>query len=680
MPEAPSQIDKLSIDTIRALAMDAVQKANSGHPGTAMALAPLGYLLYTRFLRHNPADPSWAARDRFILSPGHACILQYSLLHLTGYDLSLDDLKNFRQWNSMTPGHPEVGLTPGIEATTGPLGQGFANGVGMALAADHLAGRFDRPGHELFQQRIYVICSDGDLMEGVSHEAASLAGHLKLGRLIYFFDDNHITIEGPTEITINENVTQRFDSYGWHTQSVEDAEDLNALAAAIEAAHDDPRPSFIRVRSHIAHPAPNAIDTPEAHGAPLGDDEIAATKEVMGWPTDETFRVPSDTLAHCRQAQGRGAELQLAWNAKRDAFAEEFPEDAADLERCLSGELPDGWDRGLPKFEASAKGMATRVSAGKVQMALMDRLPNLVGGSADLAPSTKTFHNKKGTFGKEDGKGAPQNLHFGVREHGMAAICSGMALHGGVIPFGATFLIFSDYMRPAMRLAALMEQKLIYVFTHDSIGLGEDGPTHQPIEHLASLRAMPNMTTLRPADANEARHAWIAALKAEGPAALMLTRQGLPTLDRSEHGDAAGVERGAYILKEADMGSPDIIFIASGSEVHVALEARSRLEVDGTSTRVVSMPSWEIFEEQEKSYRDEVLPPSVQARIAVEAASPFGWERWVGRNGYVVGIETFGASAPSDVNMEKFGFDPELVAKRALQVLARVRANSATTD
>lgn len=675
MSEAPSQIDTLSIDTVRALAMDAVQQANSGHPGTAMALAPLSYLLYTRFLRHNPADPAWAGRDRFILSPGHACMLQYSMLFLTGYDISLEDLQNFRQWNSKTPGHPEVGQTPGVEVTTGPLGQGFANGVGMALAAEHLAQRFHQPGNELFDHHIYAICSDGDLMEGVSHEAASLAGHLKLGRLIYFFDDNHITIEGPTELSINEDVTARFDVYGWHTQAVEDAEDLAALSAAIEQAQNDPRPSLIRVRSHIAHPAPNAVDTAAAHGAPLGDEEVAATKEVMGWPKDELFRVPSDTLAHCRQAQERGKQLQEAWETKRATFAETSPELAAELDRCLAGELPEGWDRGLPQFEASPKGMATRVSAGKVLMALMDRLPNIVGGSADLAPSTKTLHHKKGTFGKDDGKGFPQNIHFGVREHAMAAICSGMSLHGGVIPFGATFLIFSDYMRPAMRLAALMEQKTLFVFTHDSIGLGEDGPTHQPIEHLASLRAMPNMTVIRPADANESRHAWIAALNAEGPVSLVLSRQDVPTFDRNEVNDAAGVERGAYILKDADLGDPEVIFIASGSEVQVAMEARSRLEVDGTPTRVVSMPSWELFEEQERSYRDKVLPPSVRARVAVEAASPFGWERWVGREGYIAGIETFGASAPGAVNMEKFGFDPELLARRALQVLNRVKSS-----
>jgi transketolase len=605
-------------------------------------------------------------------------MLQYSLLFLTGYDLSLDDLKDFRQWNSLTPGHPEVGVTPGVELTTGPLGQGFANGVGMALAANHLAERFDRPGHELFEHFIYAICSDGDLMEGISHEAASLAGHLKLGRLIYFFDDNHITIEGPTEITFTEDVTKRFDAYGWHTQSVEDAEDLEALAAAVEAAQADPRPSLIRVRSHIATPAPNAVDTPEAHGAPLGEEEVAATKEAMGWPKDETFRVPSDALAHCRAARERGAQMQEEWETRRRAHADAFPEDAAELDRCLAGEFPEEWERGLPKFDASPEGVATRVSAGKVLMALMDRMPEIVGGSADLAPSTKTFHNKKGTFGKDDGKGFPQNVHFGVREHAMAAIGSGMALHGGVIPFGATFLVFSDYMRPALRLAALMEQRCVYVFTHDSIGLGEDGPTHQPIEHVASLRAIPNLTVIRPADANEARHAWIAALQCEGPAALILTRQSVPTLDRAELGDAEGVERGAYILKDADLGEPEVILIATGSEVHVALEARSRLEVEGTPTRVVSMPSWEIFEEQDKAYRDAVLPAAVRTRISVEAGSPMGWERWVGREGYIVGIETFGASAPSKVNMEKFGFAPELVARRAMQVLARVRAANPT--
>jgi transketolase len=654
-------IERLSIDTIRGLAMDAVEKANSGHPGTAMALAPLGYLLYTRFLRHNPADPSWPGRDRFVLSNGHACILQYSLLFLTGYGLSLDDLKAFRQWDSSTPGHPELGVTPGIELTTGPLGQGFANSVGMAMAADYLSRRFDREDHRLFDQRIVTICSDGDLMEGLSHEAASLAGHLKLGRLIVLHDDNRITIEGPTSLAFTEDVLKRFDAYGWHTQALEDAEDLAAMGKALETARRDPRPSLIRVRSHIAHPAPNAHDTAAAHGAPLGEKEVRATKEVLGFPPDEAFHVPPEVLAHCGDARARGEKMQAEWEERLRAYRMAFPDDAAELERCLAGELPEGWNKELPKFEASPKGMATRASAGKVLAALMERIPNLVGGSADLSPSTATLQPKLGTFG--DAEGIPRNVHFGVREHAMGAILTGMALHGGVIPFGATFLIFSDYMRPAIRLAALQERRAIYVFTHDSIGLGEDGPTHQPIEHLASLRAIPNLTLIRPADANEARHAWIAALEREGPTALVLSRQSVPTLDRRELGPA-----------EANFGAPEVILMASGSEVAVALEARSRLEAQGVPTRVVSMPSWALFEEQERKYRDHVLPPSVKARVAVEAASPMGWRRWVGDLGEVVGIDVFGASAPSAVNMEKYGFTPEHVAHRATLALGRAKA------
>jgi len=675
MTSNPPSIDRMSIDTIRTLAMDAVQKARSGHPGAPMALAPLGYLLWTKYRRHNPADPSWPGRDRFLLSNGHAGMLQYALLFLTGYDLTMEDLQSFRQWNSRTPGHPEVGLTDGIEATTGPLGQGVANGVGMAIAAQYLSRRFDDGGEVgLFDHFTYAICSDGDLMEGISHEAASLAGFLKLGKLIYFYDDNHITIEGPTELAFTEDVNARFDAYGWHTQAVEDSEDLEALGSAIEAAQADPRPSLIRVRSHIAYPAPNAQDTAASHGAPLGDEEIAATKEVLGWPADETFRVPSDALAHCRQVGERGAAQQAEWAEKRQTWAVANPEDAAELERCLAGELPDGWEKDLPRFEASPEGTATRSSAGKVLLALMDRVPNLVGGSADLAPSTKTLHPKLGTFG--DPEGVPRNIHFGIREHAMGAICTGMALHGGVIPFASTFLVFSDYMKPALRLAALMEQRVISVFTHDSVGLGEDGPTHQPVEQIAGLRAIPDLTVIRPADANEARHAWIAAMQREGPVALVLSRQNVPTLDRNDVAAAVGAERGAYILADANLGDPEVILIATGSEVAVALEARSRLEASGTATRVVSMPSWELFEEQTRAYRDEVLPPSITARVSVEAASPMGWERWVGDAGEIVGIDHFGASAPAEVTMERFGFTPHHVERRARIALSRGRTVS----
>lgn len=664
-----ADVETQAIDAIRVLAMDAVQQAGDGHPGTAMALAPLGYLLWTRYRRHNPSDPRWFGRDRFVLSCGHAAILQYSLLYLTGYDLSLDDLKHLRQWGSRTPGHPEVGLTPGVEATTGPLSEGLGQAVGMAMAQRYLSRRFDRPGHTLFDHRIYVICSDGDLMEGLSHEAASLAGHLKLGQLVCFYDDNHITIEGDTALAYSDDVPKRFEAYHWHVQTVPDVNDLAALSRAIEAAQADPRPSMICLRTHIAFPAPDAQDKASSHGAPLGKEEIAKTKDVLGWP-QEPFFVPRAALDRTREVMARGKAQQAEWEAKLAAFKQAFPKEAAELDRCLSGKLPEGWETGLPTFESGTQ-VATRAAGGKVLAALYQRIPNLIGGSGDLGPSTETLAKELPAF--NDAEGVPRNVHYGIREHAAGAASLGMALHGGVVPFCATFLTFSDFMRPAMRLACISEAPVRYVFTHDSIGLGGDGPTHQPVEQLASLRAMPGLTVIRPADANETREAWIAALRCPGPAMLVLTRQKVPVLGGSGIASAEGVHRGAYVLAEAEGGTPEVLLIASGSEVHLALEARELLARKVVRARVVSMPSWELFEAQSETYRHQVLPPEIRARVAVEAASPFGWERYVGELGATVAVPHYGASAPGDVVMEQFGFTALNVANHAEATLNRVR-------
>ncbi len=673
MPQA-EDLDQLAVDTIRALSMDAVQKANAGHPGTPMALAPLGWTLWSRLRRHDPAHPEWPDRDRFVLSCGHASMLQYSLLHLGGYDLSLAQLEQFRQWGSLTPGHPEVHLTPGVETTTGPLGQGFANAVGMAMAERHLGARFNRPGHSLFDHRVWVIASDGDMMEGVASEAASLAGHLRLGKLVVFWDDNHITIDGRTDLTFTEDVRKRFDAYGWHVQSVDDGNDMAAIARAAEAATKDPRPSFVGVRTIIGWPAPHKKDTSSAHGAPLGAEEVAETKEVMGWPARD-FYVP-EALGEARaRMRERGATWFGEWQAALGSYRAAYPKEARDLDAALAGELPDAWDAELPTFEADPKGVATRKASGTVIAAIASRVPSLVGGSADLAGSNDTTIKGAPDFGPEEAPtspgAAPRNVHWGVREHGMASAVNGMALHGGVVPFGATFLIFSDYMRPAMRLACLMELPTRYVFTHDSIGLGEDGPTHQPVEQLAALRSIPGMTVLRPADANETRECWKAAMRCKGPAALVLTRQKVPTLDRTELAAAEGALRGAYVLAEADGGAPQVILIATGSEVWLALAGRQRLAAEGVRARVVSMPSWEIFAAEPRDYRDAVLPPSVRARVVVEAGRRFGWERWVGEDGGFVTLERFGASAPAEVLFEKLGFTPERVVEVAKQTLVR---------
>jgi len=665
-----SDLDHLCINTIRTLAMDGVQKANSGHPGMPMGTADMAYVLWTQFLKHNPANPAWPDRDRFILSAGHGSMLLYSLLHLTGYDLPLDELKNFRQWGSRTPGHPEYGLTPGVEMTTGPLGQGFATGVGMAIAERFLAAHFNRPGHTIVDHFTYAIVSDGDLMEGISHEAASLAGHLRLGKLIYLYDDNGITIEGSTDLAFSEDVAARFRAYGWHVQQV-DGYDLAAIAGAIRAAQAETmRPSLIIARTHIGFGSPHKQDTAGVHGSPLGEEELRLTKQNLGWPVEPPFHIPDQALARFRQAVERGRDRETDWQTRFAAYAAAYPELAAEWEMAMSGELPPGWDADLPVFKPEDGPLATRVASGKVLNALAPRLPTLIGGSADLASSNKTYLNGQGDFEADTPGG--RNLHFGVREHAMGAILNGLTLHGGVITYGGTFLVFSDYMRPAIRLAAMMELPVIYVFTHDSIGIGEDGPTHQPIEQLAALRAIPGLTVIRPADANETVEAWRVALThGDGPVALALTRQKLPTLDRARLASADGLARGAYILAEAENGQPEVIIIATGSEVHVALAAQELLAQRGVAARVVNMPSWELFERQPRDYRHAVLPPAITARLAVEAGVAQGWHRYVGPAGDVVSIERFGASAPYKVLWEKFGFTAENVATRALALLGQ---------
>jgi transketolase len=665
-------IDQLCINTIRTLSMDAVQKANSGHPGTPMAMAPLAYLLYTEVMRHNPKDPHWDNRDRFILSAGHASMLLYSSLYLTGYDLSLDDLQCFRQWGSPTPGHPEYGHTPGVETTTGPLGQGFANGVGMAIAERWLATRFNRPGYPIVDHYTYALCSDGDLMEGVSSEAASIAGFLKLGKLIYFYDDNTITIDGHTDLAFSEDVGKRFEAYGWHVQRVADVNDLDALRRAIKAAQDEKeRPSLIIVKSIIAYGSPNKANTAEAHGAPLGEEEVKLTKKNLGWPWEEPFYVPDEALQHCRQAILRGEEAQKHWQELFARYEQEYPSEAAEYRMFMSGRLPEGWDDDLPQFHPEKSPIATRSASGQVVNALAKKIPNLISGAADLYPSTDVYIKGGGDLNGHNF--TARNIHYGVREHAMGAILNGMVLHRGLIPFGSTFLIFSDYMRPPLRLAALMKIPTIMVYTHDSIGLGEDGPTHQPVEQLVGLRAIPNMWVVRPADANETTYAWqIALQRREGPTCLVLTRQKIPVFDRQEVAPAEGVLRGAYILAEAEGGQPEMIIMATGSEVHLALEARRKLQDEhGIRARVVSMPCRELFLEQDKSYQEEVLPPSIRKRLAVEAASPMGWYRWVTDEGDIIGVETFGASAPAEVIFQKFGFTVDNVVNAALAIMGR---------
>ncbi len=659
-----ADVAQTSIDTIRTLAIDAVQQANSGHPGMPMGCAPMAYLLFGEVMRHDPADPVWADRDRFVLSAGHGSMLLYAALHLSGYDQpTLEDIKRFRQLDGPTAGHPENFLLPGVETTTGPLGQGFANGVGMALAAERLAAEFNRPGHDIVDHTVYGIVSDGDLMEGVAAEAASLAGHLRLGRLVYLYDDNAITIDGATDIAFSEDVGARFEAYGWHVQRVEDGNDLEGIRTAIKTAQADDRPSLISVRTVIGYGSPNKAGTSASHGAALGDDEVAATKRELGWPHDEPFTVPDEVRAHFDRREA-GAQVHADWNERFAAYREAHPDLAAEFERrVIRGELPEGWADALPTLDADD---ATRKHSGAVINALAGVLPELLGGSADLAASNNTDVKGGGDFSADDRLG--RNLRFGVREHAMASIANGMSLHGGIIPYAATFLIFTDYARPAIRLSALMGRRVVWVMTHDSIGLGEDGPTHQPIEHLASLRAIPNLDVFRPADGTETVGAWKAALESDRPSVLALTRQGLPHLGpRDDH----AVERGAYVLRDLHEGDPQAILLATGSEVHLALEAAELLADEGVAVRVVSMPSWERFAAQDRAYRDEVLPPAVRARVAVEAGVPQGWERWVGEDGEIIAMERFGASAPAGDLFEAFGFTPANIAAVARDVVSR---------
>ncbi len=683
---SPAQLDQLSINTLRFLSVDAVQRANSGHPGLPLGAAPMAYVLWTRFLRHNPVNPQWSNRDRFVLSAGHGSALLYSLLHVTGYDLPLDQIKQFRQWGSITPGHPERGLTPGVETTTGPLGQGFGNGVGMAISEAHLAARYNRPGFEIVDHFTYGLVSDGDLMEGVSSEAASLAGQLELGKLIYLFDNNHVTLSAGTNISCNEDHAKRFEAYGWHTQSVEDGNDVEAIDQALRAARDETRrPSLILVRTHLGFGSPDKQDTFEAHGSPLGVEEVKLTKQNLGWPVEPLFDIPPEALAHFREALPRGGQAESEWRDRFARFATIHPDLAREFEGRMRGELPAGWDADIPVFPADPKGMKTRVASGKVMNAIAPKLPALMGGSADLDPSTYTALEGAGDFESSDrasgdtqgssGGGwryAGCNLHFGIREHGMGSILNGMAVHGGVIPYGATFLIFSDYMRPPIRLAAIMEQRVVYVFTHDSIALGEDGTTHQPVEQIANLRAVPRLVVIRPCDANETAYAWRVAIESrDRPVALILTRQDVPTLDRSRYASAAELKRGAYILAEAANGRPEIILIATGSEVGLIVEAQRELEKQKIQARLVSMPSWELFEAQPEEYRRSVLPPSIRARLAVEAGATQGWHRYVGDLGDVIGLDHFGASAPGPVLMREYGFTVGNVCNRALALLKK---------
>jgi transketolase len=662
-----SDLHQLAINTIRFLSVDMVERANSGHPGAPMGQAAMAYQLWTRHLRFNPVDPDWVNRDRFVLSCGHASALIYSLLHLAGFDLSLDDLRSFRQMDSKTPGHPEYGHTPGIETTTGPLGQGLGNAVGMAMAERMMAGRFNRDGFTLFDHRIWVFASDGDIMEGVASEASSMAGHLRLGKLNVLYDDNRISIDGPTDLSFSEDVAKRYESYGWHVARVEDGNDLEALDAAITEAANDARPSLIQVRTHIGFGSPNKQDSASSHGAALGPEEVALTKQALGWPEEPTFHVPEEARRAFAPAATRGAELEAEWSDMLLRYHEEYPDDAAELDRRLAGELPVGWTDDLPVFAPSEGPLATRKASGAALNAICDRLPELTGGSADLTGSNNTFLDGKPIF-DADQSDAP-NLHFGVREHAMGSALNGMALSGGLIPYAGTFLIFSDYMRPPIRLAALMGLRVIYVFTHDSIFLGEDGPTHQPISQLAALRAMPNLTVIRPADANETAQAWRQAIeKKDGPTALSLTRQKLPILEQTVELAADGVARGGYVLSDGE-GEPELILIATGSEVALALDAQTALSADGVSVRVVSLPSWELFAAQERSYRDSVLPPRVGTRLSIEAGSTFGWERHVGSEGESLGVDRFGASAPFQQLTEEYGFTVEKVVRRARTLL-----------
>jgi transketolase len=665
-----NNIDTLCINTIRTLSIDAVQKANSGHPGMPMGAAPMAHVLWSGAMHYNPNDTHWLNRDRFVLSAGHGCMLQYSILHLTGYKISIDDLKNFRQLHSITPGHPEYGLTPGIETTTGPLGQGFATGVGMAVGQKYLAAKYNKPGYEIFNYRIFGICSDGDLMEGISAESASFAGHLKLGNLIYFYDDNHISIEGDTDITFTDDTTKRFESYGWQVITVEDGNDVQALRKALdEATAETEKPSLIKVRTHIAYGSPNKMDTPGAHGSPLGEEEVKLTKENLGFNSAKFFYVPDEVYGYYKKAVEKNVELNNEWNKKYSEYKIKYPELAAEFENAEENKLNLEWSKVLPVFEANEKGVETRKASGKVINALAAHLPLMIGGSADLAPSNDTEIKDSESFTADNYSG--RNFHFGVREHSMGAELNGMNLTPGIIAYGATFLIFSDYMKPAIRLAAIMKLRTIFIFTHDSVGLGEDGTTHQPIEQLIGLRAIPNLTVIRPADANETAYAWKAAIEyADGPTALALTRQKVPVYDRNKFGSAEGVLKGAYILSDSE-GTPDIIFIATGSEVQLAVKASEALAKENIKARIVSMPSWELFEKQSDEYKLSVLPKDVKKRVVIEAASSMGWCKYAGDEGVIIGIDRFGESAPAEKIFTEFGFTTENVIKQAKKLLGK---------
>lgn len=665
----PSPIDELCVNTIRTLSMDAVQKANSGHPGAPMGLAPAAYALWTKILKHNPENPGWLDRDRFVLSAGHASMLLYSLLYLTGYDLDLNDIKNFRQWESKTPGHPEFGCAPGVETTTGPLGQGLTNAVGMALAERHLAALFNRPGYEIVDHYTYVMCGDGDLMEGITSEAASFAGHMGLSRLICLYDDNGITIEGGTDITFTEDVAMRFKAYNWHVQKVDDGNDIGAIVDAIlNAKNEKDRPSLIALRTHIAYGSPNKQDSAAAHGAPLGEEEIVLTKRRLGWPEDKSFFVPDEALKTFRSCIERGKKAESLWKQNFQAYRDNYPELGVKWDNSMKGILLEGWDENLPEFFPKDGPMATRSASGQALNSISEKVPQLIGGSADLAPSNNTIIKSSADFQKGAYEG--RNIRFGVREHAMGGILSGIALHKGLIPYCGTFLVFADYMRPSIRLASIMNQHVIYVFTHDSIAVGEDGPTHQPVEHLASLRAIPGLTIIRPADASETAEAWRQAVKIHGPVALILSRQKLPVIDRTHLGPAEGLSRGGYVLADCE-GRPDIIIIATGSEVHIAMEAMDKLTEHGISARLVNMPSLELFEKNTMEYKNKVLLPEVKARLVVEAGHSMGWERYAGENGVIIGMSGFGASAPGNILMEKFGFTSENIITKAMEILKK---------
>ena len=682
MPTANQTLDDLCINTIRILSADAVQQANSGHPGMPLGAAAMAYTLWDGFLKHNPKDPHWVDRDRFVLSAGHGSMLLYSLLHLTGYDLPLEEVKRFRQWGSKTPGHPERGHTPGVEVATGPLGQGFSNGVGMAIAEAWLAARYNKPGHQIVDHYTYSICGDGDLMEGVTQEAASLAGHLRLGKLIYLYDQNHISLAGGTDLSFTEDVAKRFEAYGWHTHHVAEGNDTAEIARAIEAAKlETGRPSLLLVRTHIGYGSPKKQDTFGAHGNPLGEEELAATKQALGWPTSDKFFLPEDAVQHLRGAVGKGQKSQSDWQARFNAYKQAFPQEAAEFEQIMSGKLPQDFASAMPQWKTTDKPMATRVAGGEVMNALAKKIPNLMGGSADLNPSTNTALKGLGDFQPSEfaGPGTPgavggawsyagHNVAFGVREHAMGAAVNGMAAHGGVLPFSATFLVFSDYMKPSVRLGALSQLKAFYVFTHDSVAVGEDGPTHEPVEHLAGLRAIPGLNVMRPADATETAEAWAFAVQHQGPSLFALTRQNVPHLDRSRA--QGNLAQGAYILSDGD-GPADVILIGTGSEVSLCVKAQEKLKSYGVKARVVSMPSWNLFLEQPDAYRESVLPNAIRKRVTIEAACTQGWHRWATDEGTVIGIDHYGASAPGDEIMKQFGITAEHVTAAALRLLGR---------